>query len=82
VAPEGLLQRKAALDARVAETPKLANPLPNLRSWQAARLATTYEDLRKDNRCGGAAEFFLNERYGPQDFTRRDRDFRRASRLS
>jgi hypothetical protein len=48
------------------------------RAWQAARLARTYDDLRKDNRYGGAVEFFLTELYGPQDFTRRDDDLRRA----
>ena len=77
-APEKLLQRKAALDARVDETPALADTLRELRAWQAARLLRTYEDLRRDDRCGGAVEFFLNELYGPQDFTRRDSDFRRA----
>ena len=49
-----------------------------VRAWQAARLARTYDDLRKDNRYGGAVEFFLTELYGPQDFTRRDDDLRRA----
>jgi hypothetical protein len=78
MAPEELLQRKIALDARVAETPGLAQTLRELRAWQAARLARTYDDLHKDNRYGAAVGFFLNELYGPQDFTRRDSDFRRA----
>lgn len=75
---EDLLARKLALDSRTVEKPELANNLRKLRAWQAARLARTYDDLRNDKRHGEAVEFFLTELYGPQDFTRRDSDLRRA----
>ncbi|MCL4801895.1 MAG: hypothetical protein KJ025_20055 [Burkholderiales bacterium] len=43
-----------------------------LREWQAARLARTYPDLLASPRYGRAARFFLDELYGPKDFTERD----------
>ena len=76
--PEELLAQKVALEARIAAIPALARALRELRAWQAARLQHTYEDLRQDERYRGAVDFFLNELYGPQDFTRRDDDVRRA----
>ena len=76
--PEELLLLKAALEARIAANPALAGKLRDLRAWQAARLQHTYEELRRDERYRIAVDFFLNELYGPQDFTRRDTDMRRA----
>lgn len=43
-----------------------------LREWQAGRLAGTYADLLADARYGPAARFFLEDLYGPKDFTERD----------
>jgi hypothetical protein len=51
--------------------------LVELRAWQQARLAETYDDLRRQPGFRRAAEFFLNDLYGPQDFTQRDRDVER-----
>jgi hypothetical protein len=45
-----------------------------LRRWQAARLATSFADLRADPTMRPAADFFLSDLYGDQDFTGRDRD--------
>lgn len=77
---ERLLERKNGL-AREAAAPPLARKLQELRAWQAERLARTYADLRRDPLTGEAVSFFLAELYGPQDFTRRDRDLGRAWRL-
>jgi hypothetical protein len=67
-------------DAAAAET--TSRRLSELRAWQAARLARTYDDLRRDPRCTAAVEFFLSDLYGPQGFAQRDEDFSRAwSRL-
>jgi hypothetical protein len=55
--------------------------LREVRTWQAARLARTYADLRLDPLAGEALGFFLSDLYGPQDLTRRDQDVARAWRL-
>ena len=43
-----------------------------LRAWQSERLARTYPDLLADPRYGPAARFFLEDLYGPKDFSARD----------
>ena len=73
-----LLATKRRLDAKGRATAGTGQRLRELRAWQAARLAKTYEDLRGDPRCTAAVDFFLNDLYGPQDFARRDDDFARA----
>jgi hypothetical protein len=65
---ESRLRADSALAARVRE----------LRVWQAARFFQTYDDLRHDPRYGEAVQFFLDHVYGPQDFSRRDRELGRA----
>jgi len=73
-----LLERRRVLEARSQQTPPLMARLRALRAWQAARLARTYAALRSDPNYAAAVEFFLNDLYGPQDFTRRDRELTRA----
>lgn len=75
-----LIERKNRLAGRAAAAP-VAERLKELRAWQAARLAATYADLRKDPVAGDAVSFFLADLYGPQDFTQRDQDVARAWRL-
>lgn len=75
-----LLVRKRALEGRATAMPELAARLQELRTWQAERLARTYDDLRHDPRYSRAVEFFLTDLYGPHDFSPRDRELRRASR--
>ena len=48
-----------------------------LKAWQSARLARTYPDLLASPRYRNAALFFLNDLYGPKDFSRRDEDVKR-----
>lgn len=72
--PDQLLARKRALDLRALETAEFAARLWEVRTWQATRLARTYDDLRTDPRYARAIDFFLTDLAGPQDFTRRDRD--------
>jgi len=66
-------------------TVELEERLQELRSWQARRLAMTYDDFRRDPHCAAAVEFFLSDLYGPRDLSRREQDlawilerFRRA----
>lgn len=75
---ERLLARRRALEARAEAIVGLTERLRALRSWQARRLARTYDDLRRDPRYTEAVEFFLNDLYGPQDFGRRHQELSRA----
>jgi hypothetical protein len=49
----------------------------SLKAYQQQRFRHTYADLLTDNRYAPAARFFLEELYGPEDFTRRDAQFAR-----
>jgi hypothetical protein len=55
----------------------LAGAVDALKAYQQARFARTHADLLVDARFGPAANFFLAELYGPQDFTQRDAQFMR-----
>jgi hypothetical protein len=61
-------QADAALAARVT----------TLKAFQQQRFARTYADVLASARYGAAARFFLEELYGPGDFTRRDAQFSRV----
>lgn len=52
--------------------------LPVVRRWQAARLAASFDAFMTDPRRREAAEFFLTDLYGDQDFSRRDADIARV----
>src|SRR5208337_2556390 len=77
---EQLLARKDALEYRIAAAPALAQRLYELRSWQARRLARTYEDLGREPKHAPAVAFFLSDLYAPEGAARRDNDLRRAWR--
>jgi len=74
------IEQRGQLEAMAAEQPELAQRLRELRTWQAARLALTYQDVRRDPQLSRAAEFFLTDLYGPQDFARRNQELARAWR--
>lgn len=57
----------AALAARVVA----------IKDYQQRRFEHVYADLLADARYAGAARFFLDELYGPTDFTQRDAQFAR-----
>lgn len=57
--------------------PGLAASVAALKAWQQRRFARTHASLLAHPRYGRAANFFLNELYGPQDFTQRDAQFSR-----
>lgn len=48
-----------------------------LRAWQSRRLAHTYSDLLEHPRYRPACQFFLDDLYGPRDFSQRDHDLKR-----
>ena len=58
----------SGLDAKVAR----------LKEYQQRRFSCTYADLLASTRYAAAARFFLEELYGPSDFTHRDEQFARV----
>lgn len=70
-----LVMRERALRA---EDPGLAAAVTALKQYQQRRFALTYADLLESPRYGAASRFFLDELYGPQDFTERDAQFARV----
>ena len=65
-------QRRAAL-------PGLLAKVTELKSFQQRRFSHTYADLLASARYGAAARYFLDELYGPRDFTTRDAQFARVA---
>ncbi len=58
--------------------PSLDQSVQALKRYQQQRFARTYADLLAAPRYAPAAQFFLEELYGPGDFTRRDAQFARV----
>jgi len=71
------LDTVAALRAHRTADPALAERVHALKAYQARRFECTYADLLAHPRYQGAARFFLEELYGPQEFTARDAQFGR-----
>ncbi|MEP6873914.1 MAG: hypothetical protein ABI887_06080 [Burkholderiales bacterium] len=61
-----------------ATRPGLAQKVAALKKFQQRRFSNTYADLLASARYAAAARFFLEELYGPEDFTRRDSEFARV----
>ena len=55
----------------------LATCVAAVKQFQHARFSATYSDLLSHPRYGNATRFFLDDLYGPQDFTERDAQFAR-----
>jgi hypothetical protein len=75
-----ILEHLAAVEAerrRRIAAPALERAVAALKRYQQARFARTHADLLAHPRYGRAANFFLTELYGPQDFTGRDAQFAR-----
>ncbi len=65
--------------ARRAADPWLTIRVQEVKRFQHARFSATYSDLLADPASSQAARFFLEELYGPMDFSRRDQQFRRVA---
>ena len=63
---------------RRARQAGLIQAVDAVKAFQQRRFATTYRDLLASKRYGSASRFFLDELYGPSDFTRRDAQFARV----
>jgi len=60
-----------------ARDPALAERVRGLKAYQQQRFRRTYADLLEDSRFGPPTRFFLEELYGPGDFSERDAQFER-----
>ena len=58
--------------------PGLGAKVAAVKAFQQRRFERTYADLLGSPRYGAAARFFLDELYGPGDFTQRDAQFARV----
>ncbi len=74
----GHLQTVAAERARRDASPALAQGVLSLKRYQHRRFAKSYADLLVSPRYGPASRFFLEELYGPSDFSQRDAQFARV----
>lgn len=63
-----------------AADPALQARTTALKAFQQQRFSRTYADLLAHPRYGGAARFFLDDLYGPRDFSQRDAQFQRIVR--
>jgi hypothetical protein len=71
----GIVERE---QQRRAADPVLAAAVLQVKAFQRDRFARTYADLLASPRYASAARFFLDELYGPQDFSQRDAQFARV----
>ena len=62
--------------ARAADA-ALAERVTQIKRYQQARFARTYADLLRNPRYADASRFFLDDLYGPGDFSQRDAQFAR-----
>jgi hypothetical protein len=61
-----------ALRALRGEGKRVPGRLAELKGWQAQRLARTYADYATQPRYRAATAFFIDDLYGPKDFSSRD----------
>jgi hypothetical protein len=59
-------------------SPELHARVQAVKDYQQRRFAATYDDLLTNPRYRPAARFFLDELYGPADFSQRDAQFARV----
>lgn len=64
--------------ARRASEAGLSARVGALKTYQQRRFSHTYADLLQSSRYGATSRFFLDELYGPDDFTHRDSQFARV----
>ncbi|TXH60124.1 MAG: hypothetical protein E6Q93_07445 [Burkholderiaceae bacterium] len=68
-----------ALERELRRTdPALGTAVVAIKRYQQERFAHTYADLLASDRYAAASRFFLDELYGPKDFTARDTQFARV----
>ena len=73
------LEVVAAERQRREASPALLEKVTALKTFQQRRFSRTYADLLASARHGPAARYFLDELYGPKDFSARDAQFARVA---
>lgn len=73
-----LVDEIAGTRAQVARDPGKLSRLRALQRWQVERLQETYADFSSEPRHRRAIAFFIEDLYGPHDFTQRHRDLRKV----
>ncbi len=73
------LHQVAAERQRREKEPQLLAAVHALKAYQQQRFTRTYADLLHSQRYRAAAHFFLDELYGPSDFSQRDAQFMRVA---
>ena len=73
-----LIERIALTRDSIARDQRTLVGVQALQHWQAQRLQRTYADFAAEPRYRAAIEFFLQDLYGPHDFTQRDHDLRKV----
>lgn len=73
------LEVVAAERQRRTALPGLSERVTALKAFQQRRFSHTYADLLASSRYAAAARYFLDELYGPTDFTSRDAQFARVA---
>jgi hypothetical protein len=61
----------------VAEKAGLIPTIRTVQTWQCKRLLVSHQGMYQQKRFRPAVEFFINELYGPNDFSQRDQDIAR-----
>lgn len=74
---QAILSESAQLNRKRISGKELDPAFVALSVWQANRLQQTYSDFAKKRRFDLALDFFLNDLYGPVDFSQRDEDIQR-----
>jgi hypothetical protein len=72
-------QLQAVMEEREARSrdPSLGQRVLAIKAFQHRRFASTYADLMTQPRYAPATRFFLDDLYGPADYSERDRQFMR-----
>lgn len=73
------MQAVSLLRLSRAGQPLLEQACLEIKRFQAQRFKATYADLLHNPRYRGAANFFLQELYGEQDYAQRDQQFARIA---
>jgi hypothetical protein len=73
-----LIDALERMHTQLQQTPARLEQLRRLQQWQAQRLERTYMDLSTSPRYRDTMRFFLEELYGPHDFSSRNRDLRKV----
>lgn len=71
------LQHTEQMHQQIAQT-NISARIRALQNWQTQRLLITHEDLWQSKRFKPAMQFFIDELYGPRDFSERDNELARV----